>query len=238
MLGEILAATAAASADHLHPRLCALCGASLYGSASAPPLCPACRARLVPTRLERCRACGKPLISEEGLCMRCRASSWSFDAALPLFNYSGPAEALVSVYKFGGRLSLAPFIADLMEEALVERWPGWPLVPVPPRRNKIRKRGWDQVETILRRLELRGFRAERLLERRASREQKRLGLEDRFANARSAYGLAPRAPGAAMPSRLVLLDDVFTTGATADACARALKEGGALEVAVLAIAAD
>jgi ComF family protein len=225
-------------ADLLFPRLCALCGASLYGSASAPPLCPACLSGLRPPRVERCRACGKPLISEEGLCMRCRGSSWAFDAALPLFSYSGLPEALVSAYKFGGRLSLAPFIAGLMEEALLERWPGWALVPVPPRRDKIRKRGWDQVETIVRRLESRGFRAERILERRPSREQKRLGLEDRFANARSAYGLAPRAPGKGMPGRLVLIDDVFTTGATADACARALKGGGALEVAVLAIAAD
>lgn len=238
MLAKRMAALAAASADLLLPRLCALCGTSLYGSASAAPLCPACLSSLVPPRVERCRACGKPLISEEGLCMRCRSSSWAFDAALPLFAYSGLAEALVGAYKFGGRLSLAPFIAGLMEEALAERWPGWPLVPVPPRRDKLRRRGWDQVDTIVRRLEARGFRAERLLERRPSREQKRLGLEERFANARSAYGLVPRARGGGVPSRLVLIDDVFTTGATADACARALKCGGALEVAVLAIAAD
>jgi ComF family protein len=225
--------------DLLLPRSCALCGASLVGLGQGAPLCPACVAALRPSRAERCLACGKPLISEEGLCMRCRGASWAFDSALPLFNYSGLPEALVGAYKFGGRLSLAPFIAGLMEEALRERWPGWALVPVPPRRDKIRKRGWDQVETIVRRLESRGFRAERLLERRPSEEQKHLGLEDRFANARSAYGLAKRGPRVGkVPARLVLVDDVFTTGATADACARALKNGGAEKVAVLAIAAD
>jgi len=227
------------TADLLLPRSCALCGASLVGLSQGPPLCPACKEALRPSRSERCRACGKPLISEEGLCMRCRGAAWAFDSALPLFNYSGLPEALVGAYKFSGRLSLAPFIVGLMEEALAERWPGWTLVPVPPRRDKIRKRGWDQVETIVRRLEARGFRAVRLLERRPSEEQKRLGLEDRFANARSAYGLAKRASRIReVPAHIVLVDDVFTTGATADACARALKNGGAERVAVLAIAAD
>lgn len=170
--------------------------------------------------------------------MRCRGRSWSFDSCLPLFGYSGLPERLVGAYKFGGRLSLAPFIAGLMAEALSERWPGWTLVPVPPRRDKMRKRGWDQVEAIVRRLEARGFRAERLLERRPSAEQKSLGLEARFANAATAYALKAGAGRGGLPARAVLVDDVFTTGATAEACARALKEGGVLELAVLAIAAD
>lgn len=75
----------------------------------------------------------------------------------------------------------------------------------------------------------------RPLFRAPSRQQKELGLEDRRRNAAMAYRLSP---GAKVPENALLLDDVFTSGSTADACSRALKEGGARSVAFVAIAAD
>ncbi len=170
--------------------------------------------------------------------MRCRGREWAFDSAYPLFNYLGRAEALISAYKFGGRLSLAPFFCTLLAQALTERWPGWPLVPVPPRPGKIRRQGWDQVELLARGLERRGFTVLRLLERRPSLEQKKLGLEARFENARCAYGLRRGLSLSPAGLSLVLLDDVFTTGATAEACALALKNAGASHVGFISIAAD
>jgi ComF family protein len=167
--------------------------------------------------------------------MRCRGVERAFDSAYPLFSYEGPVRELVSVYKKGRRRSLSRFFAVLLAEAIKERWPGRTIVPVPPRPGKKRTQGWDQVEEIAAILEANGFPVERLLERRASVEQKRLGRGERGANARKAYSLKP---GALSPELPLLLDDVVTTCATLEACARALKEGGARSVAAILIAAD
>jgi len=167
--------------------------------------------------------------------MRCRKRSWSFETASSLFAYEGKAAALILAYKIGGRRSLSAFFAGLLAEEIRARHPGRILVPVPPRPEKLRERGWDQVEELVRRLEGRGFRAARLLGRLPSAQQKRLGLEDRFGNARAAYRLLP---GAKAAGRLLLVDDVLTTGATAEACSLALREGGAQSVAFVSLASD
>ena len=167
--------------------------------------------------------------------MRCRGVERAFDSAYPLFSYEGSLRVLLSAYKKGGRRSLAGFFAGLAAEAITERWPDRTLVPVPPRPGKLRTKGWDQVEAIARILESRGFRVSRPLERRLSDEQKGLGRGARGANASRAFGLKP---GRASPELPLLLDDVVTTCATLEACAAALKRGGARSVEALAIAAD
>ena len=136
----------------LLPRFCPLCGRPLLpGSAdggSLPAagaavsgilrlpeaqglLCDSCLLLLRPYTGERCRKCGKELISESELCMRCRGREWSFEEALPIFGYDGAAAELVAAYKFAGRRSLARFLAGILSRALAENWPGWPVVPVP-----------------------------------------------------------------------------------------------------------
>ena len=254
--GNPLARAAGLAQALLLPRFCPLCGRPLSpgnaeggslgpmggagsGTLSLPEaqglLCDSCLLLLRPYTGDRCRKCGKELISESELCMRCRGREWSFEEALPIFAYDGAAAELVAAYKFSGRRSLARFLAGILSRALEENWPGWPVVPVPYRRAKIVEKGWDQVEEIVRILARRGFEVLRILERLPSGEQKRLSQEGRLENARKAYRLVP---GAAVPPGLVLVDDVLTTGATAEACARALREGGAQRVAVLALAAD
>lgn len=221
--------------EALLPGACVLCGAAPLGRGSSGPLCAACLQGLLPWNGARCVACGLPLISEEKECMRCRDAEWSFDSAYPLFAYSGAPRELISAYKKRGRKSLAAPLARIVAEEISRRWPGRTVVPVPPRPGKTRTRGWDQVEEIARILERGGFRVARPLGRAAGAEQKRLGRIGRASNARASYFLRP---GAASPEEVLLFDDVITTGATVDACARALKGGGARSVAVLALAAD
>jgi ComF family protein len=222
-----------ASLDLALPRECVLCGSS--ETLKGPPLCETCALSLDKWTGDRCPRCGLPLISEQGLCMRCRGRDWAFDSAYPLYSYSGPVRELISAYKKDGRRSLAPFLAGLLAEAIDARWPERTIVPVPPRPGKIRRRGWDQVEELARQLELRGLTVSRALERLPSEEQKSLGRSGRGENARKAYALKRRA---SPPPRPLLLDDVVTTCATIDACARALKEGGAVSVVALILAAD
>ncbi|MGO8694200.1 MAG: ComF family protein [Rectinemataceae bacterium] len=167
--------------------------------------------------------------------MRCRNRDWAFDRAVPLFSYEGTFKTLLSAYKFGGRRSLAAFFADLVEESLRSLWPGRPIVPVPPRPGKIRERGWDQVEAIVRILERRGYEVARILERKSSAQQKHLGFVERRENARAAYHVLPKA---SVRPELVLFDDIITTCATAESCAAALRAAGGRRVSVLALAAD
>ncbi|MBU0926832.1 MAG: hypothetical protein KKA67_03730 [Spirochaetes bacterium] len=221
------------------PMRCAVCGQAV-GRASRWPLCGRCEASIIDSSpgvaAPRCRVCGKPLISERGTCMRCRDSDFGFDSAFPLFQYSGDARAAVLAYKSAGRRSLAPFFATVLAEALASRFPGRPVVPVPPRPGKLRRKGWDQVEDIVRSLERRhGVEASRILVRADGTEQKALGLQGRAANMRGKIRVAE---GLASPEYPVLLDDVLTTGATLSECAAALRRAGAIRVDAVAIAAD
>lgn len=227
----------ASGLDIAFPRTCVLCGSILApGKEMLPwPVCARCSDALVPSVGERCELCGLPLISERGLCMRCRGEERSFDSAYPLFSYGGRVRDLIAEYKKRRRRSLAPFFASYFSAAIAERWPDRIIVPVPPRPGKLRTSGWDQVEEIARALEGAGIPVERPLVRGRSDEQKRLGRGERGSNARKAYALKP---GATPPALPLLIDDVVTTCATLDACARALKEGGALSVRALVFAAD
>jgi len=167
--------------------------------------------------------------------MDCRRRSHDFDEAIPIFDFHGPAGILISAYKFGGRTGLASWFADRIAALISERWPGRVLVPVPPRRSLSGARSADHIERIARILSASGLTVARPLLRGPSQEQKKLGLRERAANASRAYRLRPFAK---VPESVVIFDDVFTSGATADACSRALRQGGATAVAFVSIAVD
>ena len=142
---------------------------------------------------------------------------------------------MIAAYKFGGRRNLASWFARRLGTTISERWPTRVVVPVPPRQAVVAERGWDHMALVVKGLGAMGFRIAKPLYRAPSLQQKHLGLAERRDNAARAYKLAP---GAKVPADIVLIDDVFTSGSTADACSRALKEGGAHRVAFVAIAAD
>ena len=216
------------------PRSCVLCGAgSVLRDA---PICAACAAALVPLEGERCPSCGLPLISERGACMRCQGQGLGLRLDLsPVFLFRNRARADIGVQE-GRAPDPSSLFARLLAIEIEASWPGRVLVPVPPRPGKLRSRGWDQVEEIARRLERAGFPVERALERRPSEEQKSLG--PRWQEATTPGRHTASRPRSSSPLRPLLLDDVVTTCATIDACARALKEGGALDVAAVVLAAD
>jgi len=226
------------------PRYCVLCGEPAEPSSredSRGPLCLACadstlsELRAGGAGRERCSSCGKPLISESGRCMRCRGAEYGFDSAYPLFRYAGDARSLILAYKSGARRSLAPFFARMLAAALLERYPGRVVVPVPPRPGKLRRKGWDQVEDIARILERRhGVVVRRILARADGEEQKALDLRGRAANMRGRIRLRRAAVPPADP---VLLGGVLTTGATLSECAAALRSAGAVRVDAVTIAA-
>ena len=220
----------------LFPSPCVLCGTELFSERRRPgPICSSCDRDLTEYDGPRCAKCGKPLISEEKICMRCRDRTFDFDSAYPLWDYSGDLKNLVLAFKARGIRRLSAFFARRVTRYLSRERPRTPVVPVPFRKAKFRKRGWDQVEDIARDLERMGVPVIRCLERDSGPSQKTLDYSARLSNLSGKISVAD---GFAVPPSVVLLDDVLTTGATLSECARVLKTHGAVRVDAVVLAAD
>lgn len=228
--------------DATLPEPCALCGRPILSERdSGAPICRSCTASLPTPETPRCRICSASLISEHEICTRCRDRDFAFRRNISLYAYRGYAKRLVRRYKFDGVHALAGCIACGVAKLIESACPGAPIVPVPPRP---RRRGFrwpgrrvDQVERIVRILASRHhIEVRRLLLRDAGAAQKNLGYEERLGNLTGKF----RCPemSAPPPDRVVLFDDVFTTGATASECARVLTEHGVREVDVVTVAID
>lgn len=196
-------------------------------------LCDDCRDRLpLIAQGEACRSCGAPC---SGPCAECRSRAFAFSSALCSSLLGPPVSRAVVLLKDGGERRYAVLLAEILARAAT----GWLrpdeiLVPVPASPEAVRRRGFDHAADITRSLgRMTGMPVARPLVARPTGEQRALGRQERFENRRQAFG--PR-PGTLVPDRVVLVDDVFTTGATLDAAARVLRASGCADVRALAVA--
>lgn len=235
----------------LFSRCCLLCGYELPGpgavsrgdaasrgeAASGGEVCPGCREKLPVIPGPSCSHCGGELISLEGLCLRCRDSPEVFASGFSLYRYADGAKELIYQYKKKNCRGLGAFFAGELYGAYFSRQPGLSIVPVPPLRRNVRRRGWDPLEGILRELEfLSGRKALRVLRRLPSLSQKDLGLEERMINMKGKIKLKSRRRP--LPPAVFLLDDVWTTGSTLRECAEVLKAAGVREIRAVTLARD
>lgn len=214
------------------PPLCAACREPELSGAA---LCTDCRARLVVLPDPRCLRCGAPTSSRSPACRECRRRRLCFDRAWSPFAYEGIARRAVAALKLQGALA----VSRLMAAELASRAPlgllRGTLVPVPAHRRRRRRHGFNQARAIAAALAREaGLPMVDGLERSGATPPQ-VGLERRARLLNARDSVRVRA-GSVVPARAVLVDDVYTTGATLDACARALSAAGAAEVVAVTFA--
>lgn len=200
-------------------------------------LCAACRDKMERwPQQDVCAICGQPAAGRER-CLICRQSPPEYTAARAVFLYDGPARQLVLRMKFHGEFDLPARLLS-RELAQLAHQLGWPVdavIGVPAAPKTLRKRGYNQSELLARRtarlLHL-PFLRRTLRKKRGTRSQIGLSAQQRLLNLQGSI-LPGRNAAALRGKRILLVDDVFTTGATARLCAQALFDCGATAVYIL-----
>jgi ComF family protein len=216
----------------LYPSRCRLCR-----EINPDAICPSCMSGLQRLQSPICGVCGTSLaLSTQAPCSRCRTSPPPFTLCRSLFHYRGEAREAILKLKFEGRLSIAPILAGQLSEFYSQNaslLDGELLVPVPGGLGNSRV---DAAPLLCHYLSASsGLPMAAVLEhRRKIKPQHSLGLAKRAENVRDAYRVKDEEK--VRGRRAILVDDIITTGATAQSCASELLKAGAARVAVLTLA--
>jgi ComF family protein len=223
--------------DYALPPRCPGCGAIVEDEHG---FCLGCWSQLVFIGEPCCDRCGLPFEHDCGggevECGACLADPPRFDRARAAVAYGEIPRKVALKLKYGGRPGVAETMARLMARHMPRELDGAILAPVPLHRWRIWKRGYNQAALIASALARRSGAPvlPDLLERtRATPYLRGMGPRERRETVRGAFRVAERRQGALAGRPVILVDDVFTSGATAGACARALKKAGAGEVSLL-----
>jgi competence protein ComFC len=227
LMPETLKPYLAALADMFYPERCIGC----EGRAS-DVLCRACFDALPRVGSPVCGRCGLPTAFGTLVCQECKNVDFSFQSARAPLKYDGVGKKIVHALKYRGHKRVvgslaAPLMLQVLDDTRFDA-----VVPVPLHRSRLRKRGFNQAELLA------GDVAEKMKSPvsdtlevvRSTRDQVELSAAQRRANVAGAYSATEPLRG-----RILLVDDVFTTGATMSACAASLLQAGAKEVHALSL---
>ncbi len=245
-VGACLQGLREALASLFFPAPCRICG-ELLDSANRIPLCRSCLMSLRPMGEPCCARCGRPFVSSvavqvEGLplCHLCRRGLYDFDFARSYGIYTESMAGAIMLLKYQQVTPLAAWFAAHLRETFDhhrEMFLADIVVPVPAHAARQRERGYNHAELIAKPLARSlGWpcRSYLLVRSRPRPDKLRLSLRERWRSVRGAYTIRN---GLRVDNlRVLLVDDVLTTGATLDACSRALRKAGASKVVALTVA--
>lgn len=229
----------AACQELVFPSSCLGCGTRLP-CRRQPLLCDDCRNRIPFVHSPRCPSCDLPYErGEDHLCGFCLKGSYSFSLARAATLYRPPVSSLISAMKFQGQMTClstltwlsvtSPGFRELSEPDII--------MPVPLHAGRLRRRGFNQ-SLVLARSCFPGRRriidAANLIKTRPTAPQTQLGGPDRRRNISGSFSL--KQPQKVKNKKILLIDDVFTTGSTVNECARMLRRAGADRVEIFTVA--
>jgi competence protein ComFC len=211
-----------ALADLFYPRWCVGCECR-----ASDVLCRGCFENLPYVGSPACSRCGFPTAFEAFVCEECKDVDFAFETARAPLRYEGVAKEVVHALKYRGCFSvveklMAPMMAPVLEERDFDA-----VVPVPMHASRMRKRGFNQAEVMARGVsrKINAPLSDTLEVVRRTRDQVELTAAGRRDNVRGAFRPTSRIRG-----KVLLVDDVFTTGSTMSECAKVLTFAGASEV--------
>jgi ComF family protein len=229
----------------IYPETCFICSTPVARRQDCG-ICAACWNKAVALRIEppRCSCCGLPLNNfdkgAEYLCGKCLMNLPPYSGARSFGYYTAELSRLVQALKFHGRRNLVGLLAPLLASAFYESWSREDfdlIIPVPLHSKRKRERGYNQSELLARALAAQiamPFSGKALIRFRSTLPQVGLSDSQRFENVRKAFSCID--PLQIKNKRVLLIDDVMTTGATASSAAQTLIDGGCFRVSVLTIA--
>ncbi|MGN1166051.1 MAG: ComF family protein [Lachnospiraceae bacterium] len=224
----------------LWPEVCPFCG-----KASASGICLVCRKKLEGLRVKEpcCMKCGKPIrYFWQEYCYDCQHTYHYYDQGKALWVHSVPVSQSIYRFKFHNQRVFAKYYAE--ETAIyllknVQRWKPDILIPIPIHPVKRRKRGYNQAEILTTELGKKlGISVNKTILKRIknTKPQKKLGSGERKKNLKNAFQITDEQKDTFLAGkRILLVDDIYTTGSTIDAAAKTLKEAGAEKVYYLTI---
>jgi ComF family protein len=229
--------------DFLLPSSCSYCR-STVGDSGTPHFCSACWADFAPIYGPVCPVCGRPFESPETLlhspehrCSTCRQTPPTFDQALSTGQFEGPLREAIHQFKYRPCRSLGKPLGDWMADRVRLIGDIDLVMPVPLHIKRLRQRGFNQALLLAHGLSERyhvPLSCDNLVRVRPTRPQVELSGDERVKNVKGAFSLRKAVEVEAR--HVVLVDDVFTTGATMQECAAVLKKAGAGQVTALTLA--
>lgn len=239
----MFSAIASAALDLLYPPRCQICQ-----SFGPEPLCPSCSGQVEFLSAPWCLRCGEPLPTSRAgdFCRRCRPSraggKYAFDICRSVAHYDGVMREAIHGLKYHGRLRLVAPLAQMLVDTLraednLNATSIDGIVPVPLHRRRRWDRGFNQSELIgkavSRGLEI-PLLPEALLRPHPTSDQVGLKRHQREENVHGAFAVAK--PEKISGKTILVIDDVFTTGATLNECARVLRQAGAARIVAATLA--
>jgi len=229
--------------DLVYPPRCPACGTATAGHGG---LCAACFSGLVVPGDPACRACQTMFAAipgEDALCDQCRETPPIHDGVTAATLYNDASRGLVLALKHGRQLALVPMMARMLARRVTvhhgESLDGWLVVPVPLHRWRLWRRGFNQSALLARALAReQGGRllVDGLIRHRATPSLGGLDAAERATAVADAISVRPRHAGVLAGARVLLVDDVLTSGATSNACVAALRAAGAAHVRIACFA--
>lgn len=208
---------------------------TLCASPAAQALCPACQSLLIKPDFS-CQYCAKPLPSDNlKTCGECLSEKPAFDAIIYASLYQYPIDHWVHLLKFGGQLTAAQIMADALAPQLKSIDRSIPLIPMPLHPSRLRLRGYNQaavIAQVIARTQKRPLLHNALIRTKATKMQAELREKQRKANVTGAF----KCPEILNHKKVLLLDDVLTTGHTLRAASKTLKKAGAQHITAVLFA--